>query len=370
VINLISIAQPLISEEEIEEVVKVLKSGFIAQGPKVTEFEEKFAEYVGVEYAVATSSGTTALHLALLSLGIEKGDEVLTTPFSFAATGNSILFTGARPVFIDIDPKTYNLDPQKIEEAIGKKTKAIMPVHLYGQPADMDPIKQIAEDHNLWIIEDAAQAHGAIYHNQMTGSLGDLACFSFYPTKNMTTGEGGIITTDSEELADDARMLRSHGESERYTHIMLGYNFRMTDIAAAIGMVQLKRLDDFNRSRIENAEYLTTHIKSIEGIKPPFVMDQVKHVFHQYTVRVENGKRDLIKNFLAENGVGTGVHYPKTIYQQKLYQDMGLTGNCIHSEKAAKEVLSLPVHPGLSVDNLEEIVNMLEEASEKFFSGE
>lgn len=364
---MIPIAQPLISDQEIDEVVKVLKSGFIAQGPKVAEFEEKFAEFVGVEHAVATSSGTTALHLAILSLGIGKDDEVITTPFSFAATANSILFTGARPVFVDIEPKTYNLDPNKIEEAITEKTKAIMPVHLYGQPADMDPIKQIAEENNLWVIEDAAQAHGAQYHNQMAGSLGNIACFSFYPTKNMTTGEGGMITTDSEELADAARILRSHGESERYNHTVLGYNFRMTDIAAVIGLVQLKRLDDFTKSRIENAEYLNTHIDTIEGIIPPFVMDQVKHVFHQYTVQVENSKRDDVRNFLAELGVGTGVHYPKTIYGQKLYQDLGITGNCPHSEKAASKVLSLPVHPGLTVEDLGEIVNLLEEASEKFF---
>ena len=364
---MIPIAQPLISNQEIDEVVKVLKSGFIAQGPKVAEFEEKFADYIGVEHAVATTSGTTALHLSLLALEIEKGDEVISTPFSFAATGNSILFTGATPVFVDINPKTYNLDPQKIEENINKNTKAIMPVHLYGQPADMDPIKKIVDEHNLFLIEDAAQAHGAQYHNQMVGSMGDMACFSFYPTKNMTTGEGGMITTDNDELAEAARMLRSHGESERYTHMMLGYNFRMTDIAAAIGLVQLERLDDFTKSRIENADYLTTHIDTIEGIEPPFVMDQVKHVFHQYTVRIGNGKRDDVKNFLAELGVGTGVHYPKTIYQQKLYQDMGIKANCPQAEKAAAEVLSLPVHPGLTVDDLGEIVNSLEEASEKFF---
>lgn len=365
---MIPIAQPLISDEEIEEVVKVLKSGFIAQGPKVAEFEEKFAEYVGVEHAVATSSGTTALHLALLSLGIEKGDEVITTPFSFAATANSILYTGAKPVFADIDPQTYNLDPKRIEEVITEKTKAIMPVHLYGQPADMDPIKKIAEEHNLWVIEDAAQAHGALYHGQMAGSLGDMACFSFYPTKNMTTGEGGMITTDSSDLADAARILRAHGESERYTHVVLGYNFRMTDIAAAIGLVQLKKIDNFNKSRIENAEYLTTHVKSMDGLEPPFIMDQVKHVFHQYTIQVKDGKRDDLKDFLGENGVGTGVHYPKTIYQQKLYQEMGIKGNCPQAEKAATEVLSIPVHPGLKTDDLKEVVVVLEEASERFFS--
>lgn len=364
---MIPIAQPLISDQEIEEVVKVLKSGFIAQGPKVAEFEEKFADYIGVEHAVATTSGTTALHMALLALEIEKGDEVITTPFSFAATANSILFTGASPVFTDIDPKTYSLDPKKIEEKINKNTKAIMPVHLYGQPADMDPIRKIADEHNLFLVEDAAQAHGAQYHGQMVGSMGDMACFSFYPTKNMTTGEGGMITTDNDELAEAARMLRSHGESERYSHMLLGYNFRMTDIAAAIGLVQLKRLKEFTKSRIENAEYLTTHIDTIEGINAPFVMDHVKHVFHQYTVRVENDKRDEIKDFLTELGVGTGVHYPKTIYQQKLYQDMDIRANCPTAEKAASEVLSLPVHPGLTVEDLGEIVNSLEEASDKFF---
>jgi len=368
VINLIPIAQPLISDEEIEEVVKVLKSGFIAQGPKVAEFEKRFAEYVGVEHAVATSSGTTALHLALLSLGLEKDDEVITTPFSFAATANTILYTGAKPVFVDIDPKTYNIDPKKIEDAINSKTKAIMPVHLYGQPADMDPIKKIAEDHDLWIVEDAAQAHGALYHGQMIGSLGDIACFSFYPTKNMTTSEGGMITTDSDELASTARILRAHGESERYTHVILGYNFRMTDIAAAIGIVQLKRLENFNKSRIENAEYLTTHIETMDGIEPPFILDQVKHVFHQYTIRVGNGKRNVFKDFLDENGIGTGIHYPKTIYEQKLYQDLDIEGHCPVAEKAAEDVLSIPVHPGLKVDDLEEIVSVLEVASEKYFS--
>ncbi len=362
---MISIAQPLISNQEIEEVVKVLKSGFIAQGPRVAEFEEKFAEYIGTEYAVATSSGTTALHLALLSLGLKKHDEVITTPFSFAATANSILYTGAKPVFVDINPQTYNLDPYKVEEAITEKTKAIMPVHLYGQPAEMDFINQLAEKHDLKVIEDAAQAHGAIYKDRMVGSLGDVACFSFYPTKNMTTSEGGMITTNNIKLADIVRILRSHGETERYTHTILGYNFRMTDIAAAIGLIQLKRLNNFNNKRIKNAKYLTTHIKDIYGITPPFVADQVKHVFHQYTIRVENGKRDKLKDYLTEKGIGTGIHYPKTIYNQELYQNLGITGKCIQAEKAATEVLSIPVHPGLKLDDLKEIIVALTDASEK-----
>jgi perosamine synthetase len=362
---MIPIAKPIISDEEVEEVVKVLKSGFIAQGPKVAEFEEKFAEYVGVEYAVASSSGTTALHLALLAAGVKSGDEVITTPFTFAATGNSVLYTGAKPVFVDIDKNTYNINPDKIEEAITDKTKVLMPVHLYGQPADMDPINKIAEDHDLVVIEDAAQAHGALYNNKKTGSLGDMGCFSFYPTKNMTTSEGGMITTDNKEMADTARILRAHGESERYTHVTLGYNFRMTDIAAAIGVVQLKKLDKFNEKRIENASFLTSKINNINGIKAPYVTDNVKHVFHQYTVRVDKSKRDQLIDFLKINGIGTGIHYPKPIYQQKLYQEMGFNVKCIEAENASLEVLSLPIHPSLKQEDLEVIVNVLEEASKE-----
>jgi len=361
---MISIAKPLIGEEEIEEVEKVLKSGFIAQGPKVAEFEEAFASYVGAEHAVAVSSGTTALHLSLLAAGVKDGDEVITTPFSFAATGNCALYVGARPVFVDIDPKTYNINPELIEGAITKKTKAILPVHLYGQPAKMDSINTIAKEHDLVVIEDAAQAHGAMFQDKKVGSLGDMGCFSFYPTKNMTTSEGGMITTNNPEMADKARILRAHGEKERYQHEILGYNFRMTDIAASIGLVQLKKLDGFNQKRIENAEYLTEHIKVLNGIKPPYVSPEVRHVFHQYTIRVEDGKRKDIMEYLNQEGIGTGIHYPIPIYKQKLYQDLGYHDKCPETEKAASEVLSLPVHPALSIEELEKIVISLEAGSE------
>ena len=364
---MIPVAKPLIGEEEIEEVEKVLRSGFIAQGPRVAEFEEAFASYVGTEHAIATSSGTTALHLSLLAMGVGEGDEVITTPFSFAATGNCALYVGARPVFVDIDPATFNLDPQQIEKAITKKTRAIIPVHLYGQPAKMDIIKKIAEENDLMIVEDAAQAHGAIFQDRMVGTWGDMACFSFYPTKNMTTSEGGIITTNNSEMADNARMLRAHGEKGRYHHSILGYNFRMTDIAAAIGLVQLKKLDGFNNKRIENAEYLTEHLNGILGIEPPFVSSEVKHVFHQYTVRVEDGKRNDLMNYLGQEEIGTGIHYPIPIYRQELYQKMGYNDQCPLTEKAASEVLSLPVHPSLSVEELEKIVIALEGASDKLF---
>lgn len=362
---MIPIAKPLIADEEVEEVVKVLRSGFIAQGPKVAEFEEKFAEYIGVEHAVAVSSGTTALHLALLAAGIKPGDEVITTPFSFAATGNSILYVGAKPVFVDIDNKTYNLDPEKIEESVTENTKAIMPVHLYGQPAEMKPINEIAEDIGAVVIEDSAQAHGATYMGKKAGSLGDMGCFSFYPTKNMTTSEGGIVTTNNKEMADMIGVLRAHGESERYTHVVLGYNFRMTDIAAAIGIAQLKKLEKFNEKRIANAKYLTEAIKGIDGIEAPYVADNVKHVFHQYTIRVDKSHRDELMTSLNSRGIGTGIHYPKPIYMQKLYKDMGYSYSCHEAELASSEVLSLPVHPSLDKQDLEKIVFELKEASEE-----
>jgi perosamine synthetase len=361
---MIPVAKPIIEDEEVDEVIKVLRSGFIAQGPKVAEFEEKFADYIGVDHAIATSSGTTALHLSLLAGGIGPGDEVITTPFTFAATGNSILYVGAKPVFVDINKETYNIDPEMVKNAVTDKTKAIMPVHLYGQPADMDQINEIADDQGLLVIEDAAQAHGAHYKEKMVGSLGDMGCFSFYPTKNMTTSEGGIITTDNHEMAENARVLRAHGESERYTHVVLGYNFRMTDIAAAIGIVQLKKLETFNEKRIMNAKYLTEGIEKIKGIKPPYVSDDVKHVFHQYTIRVEKSKRDELMEFLNSNGIGTGIHYPKPIYQQTLYKELGFTASCPEAEIASFEVLSIPVHPSLGIDELEKIVSVLAQASE------
>ncbi len=360
---MIPIAKPIISDEEIEEVTKVLRSGFIAQGPKVAEFEEKFAKYIGVKHAVATSSGTTALHLALLAAGIGPGDEVITTPFTFAATGNAIIYVGAKPVFVDIDSDTYNINPKMIDEAVTDKTKAIMPVHLYGQPAEMDLINSSAKDHELLVIEDAAQAHGATYKGNKTGSLGDVGCFSFYPTKNMTTSEGGIITTDNEEIAEKSRVLRAHGESERYTHVVLGYNFRMTDVAAAIGIVQLKKLDKFNEKRITNAKYLTEHINEINGIKAPYVASNVKHVFHQFTIRVERSKRDELMRFLNNRGIGTGIHYPKPIYEQKVYQELGFRASCPEAELASSEVISLPVHPSLEEIDLIKIVSTLKDAS-------
>lgn len=362
----VPIAKPIIGEEEIENVVEVLKSGMIAQGPKVMEFEEKFANWIGAKYGIATNSGTSALHVALLACGIGEGDEVITTPFTFIASGNAIVYTGATPVFADIDLDTYTIDPDKIEDLITDKTKAILPVQLYGQAADMDKIREIAEKHDLKIIEDAAQAHGAEYNGEKVGILGDMACFSFYPTKNMTTSEGGMITTNDEELAKKAQMFRAHGASERYHHDEIGYNFRMTDIAAAIGLAQLKVIDEFNDKRISNANYLNEQLKDIEGIVTPKSPDNYKHVYHQYTVRVEKGNRDDWVEFLTNKGIGTGIHYPIPLYNQPIYKKLGIEGDCPLAEKAADNVISLPVHPSLTKEDLDLVVDAVKEASAKF----
>lgn len=361
---MINIANPIIGDEEIEAVTEVLKSGMLAQGAVVEEFQEKFAQYCEAKYGIATSSGTTALHTALVACGVEPGDEVITTPFTFAATSNSVLYSGAKPVYADIDEKTFNLDPEKIEEKITDKTKAILPVHLYGQPADLNPMLELAEKYDLKVIEDAAQAHGSTYHGKKIGSIGDAGCFSFYPTKNMTTGEGGMVTTNDEELAEKASMVRAHGESKRYEQSLLGYNYRMTNIGASIGLVQLKNIEKFNEKRNENAKYLSDGMNSIDGITTPIIDDNVTHVFHQYTIRVSKD-RDAFKDFLTEKGIGTGVHYPIVLYKQPYYQSMGISGNCPVAEKAASEVISLPVHPSLTTDELDTIISAVKEGSEK-----
>jgi perosamine synthetase len=356
---MISIAQPLLGNEEAAAIVSVLASGQLAQGKQVAEFERRFAALCGVREAVAVSSGTASLHLALLAHNIGPGDEVITTAFSFAATANVILLAGATPVFIDIDPETYNLDPALVEAAITPRTKAVMPVHLYGNPCDMEPLERLARIHGLTIIEDACQAHGARIGEKVVGSFG-TGCFSFYPTKNMTTGEGGIVTTDDPEIADRVRLLRNHGQKTRYIHTLLGYNMRMTDLQAAIGLVQLSKLEQFNERRIENAQFLTAHLK--EALPTPIARPGYRHVYHQYTIRTRGDREQWVAR-LRERGVGTGIHYPLPIYQQPFYQESserfricGENASLPETELAAKQVLALPVHPALSKDDLSTIV--------------
>ncbi|RLF88561.1 aminotransferase DegT [Thermococci archaeon] len=364
---MIPIAKPLISEEEINAVVEVLKSGMLTSGKEVKEFEKEFAQYLGVKHAVAVANGTAALDVALKALKIKPDDEVITTPFTFIASANAILFQGAKPVFADIDPKTFDLDPNDVLEKITDKTKAIVVVHLYGQPADMKAFKDIAEDYKLYLIEDCAQAHGAEFEGQKVGTFGDIAAFSFYPTKNMTTGEGGMVVTNNDELAKRADLIRNHVQAEKYLHVELGYNLRMTNIAAAIGRVQLKKLDGWNKKRIENAKLLSEGIKKIDGLTPPYVDPRAKHVFHQYVIRVEEefplSRKDLMAK-LRERGIGSAVHYPMPVHHQPLYQKLGYPKDiCPNAIEASKKVLSLPVHPAVSEEDIAYIIGTLKELS-------
>ncbi|MGQ9927034.1 MAG: DegT/DnrJ/EryC1/StrS family aminotransferase [Chloroflexaceae bacterium] len=349
---MIPIARPQIGPEEEEAVLAVLRSGMLAQGPEVARLEAAFAAVCGVAHAIAVSNGTAALFLALRAHDIGPGDEVITTPFSFIATGNSILMAGARPVFVDIDEQTFNLDPAQVEAAITPATRAIMPVHLYGQPAAMDALCAIAERHGLVIIEDAAQAIGAYDQGRPVGSFG-TGCFSLYATKNITSGEGGMITTNDAQLADRLRLLRSHGSRVRYYHDFLGYNFRMTDLQAAIGNAQLAKLERFTERRIANAAYFDQTITHPQVLKP-FVRPGVRHVYHQYTVRILGDRDEAIRQLRAA-GVDTAVFYPLPIPHQPMYRELGYNQSLPVAERLSSQVLALPVHPGLNNEELTRI---------------
>ena len=348
---MIKISEPWIGEKEKNEVIKVIESGMLVQGEKVKEFEDRFKEYLGVKNAIAVNSGTAALHLALLSLGLKKDDEVITSAFSFIASANSVKFCNGKVVFVDIGDD-YNIDVSKIKEKISEKTKVIMPVHLYGNPCDMDEIMKIAKENKLNVVEDCCQAHGAEYKNKKVGSIGEVGCFSFYASKNMTTGEGGMIVTNDDGIAEKCRLLRNHGSKKKYRHEVLGYNYRMMDLNAVIGIEQLKRLDEFNNKRRENAEYYN---KNLGNVVKPVVDRNKKHVFHQYTIRVKD--RDEVIKKLEEKGIGYGVYYDKPIYKQKVYS--GEYEELENTERISKEVISLPVHPKLSKEDLDKVIEVL-----------
>ena len=363
----IPIAKPILGREELEAVRKVFESGMLVQGEKVKLFEEKFAEYIGVEHAVAVANGTMALDTALKALGLGPGDEVVTSAFSFIASSNCVLFQGAKPVFADIDLRSFNIDASDVAEKITARTRAIIPVHLFGQPAEMDALKDLAEDHEIALVEDAAQAHGAEYKGQRVGCLGDIGCFSFYATKNMSTGEGGMITTNNSELARRLRLIRDHGQTEKYHHTILGYNYRMTEMCAAVGLVQLKKLDGFIKRREKNAELLTMGIKKITGLTPPCVKNDVRHVFYQYAVKVEDDypmNRNELAGHLTQTGVGAAVYYPVPIYKQPFYKTLGYGRVvCPTVEEVCKRILSLPVHPSVSNEDVAYILDVLEGVS-------
>ncbi len=351
---MIPISKPYIGEAERKAVLAVLDSGMLVQGPCAAQLEARFAATCGTAHAVATSSGTAALHIALLAHGIGRGDEVITTPFTFIASANSIIYTGARPVFVDVEEDTFNINPALVEAAITPRTRAILAVHLYGYPCDMDAIGDIARRNNLALIEDAAQAIGADCRGRRVGSFG-TGCFSLYATKNVMCGEGGMITTDDSALAERCRMIRSHGMQRRYYHDVLGFNYRLSDLHAAIGLAQIDRLDDFTARRRANAAYLNAHIKTVitPRVRPGF-----GHVWHQYTVRLRGAaERDAAVQQLTEAGIGTGIFYPVPAHKQRHLAAMGLGSTPLPAaERLAGEVISLPVHPQLSQADLETIV--------------
>ncbi|MBO1337581.1 DegT/DnrJ/EryC1/StrS aminotransferase family protein [Streptomyces sp. VRA16 Mangrove soil] len=347
-------ARPVIGENEIQAAVRVLRSGRVVQGPEVAAFEEEFAALVEGRSCVAVNSGTSALHLTLLALGIGGGDEVIVPSFSFAATANAVRLVGAEPVFADIDPRTYCLDPRAVAALIGPRTAAIMPVHLYGHPAAMDELTPLAERHGLAVVEDACQAHGAALHARPAGAHGAAGCFSFYPTKNMHALEGGMVTTADPELARTLRLLRNQGMEERYANEIVGANLRMTDVNAAVGRVQLASLATWTERRRAHAKRLDALITA-GAVTTPYVADGARHVYHQYVIRVP--ERDTVQRELAALGIGSAVYYPTPIHRLAPYS----TGDRLpETERAAAEVLALPVHPTLTDTEVERVAEAVE----------
>jgi len=365
---------PSIDDDEISEVVKTLKSDWLTMGPKTIEFERIISEYTGAKHTVAVNSCTAALHLSLISSGVGKGDEVITTPFTFAATGNTIIHAGAKPVFVDIKKDTYNIDPKKIVDAITPKTKSIIPVHYAGQPCDMKSILKIAEDYNLLVIEDAAHAIGAEYNGKKIGTIGHATCFSFYATKNMTTGEGGAITTDNDKLADRLRTLRLHGinkdawnrysaEGSWYYEIEeCGWKYNMTDLQAALGIHQIKKLDEFNNTRRRYTNIYNEIFGKIDELIIPYEKSNVKHAYHLYPILLKNLDRNLFINKMTEKGIGCSVHFIPLhlhpFYRNKFGFKIGQFPN---AEFVYEHEVSLPLYPKMTRNDIEYVANSVVE---------
>jgi perosamine synthetase len=348
-------AKPIVGDEERAAVDRVMRSGMIAQGPEVATFEEEFAAQVtGGRRCVAVNSGTSGLHLGLLAAGIGPGDEVIVPSFTFAATANSVALTGATPVFADIEPDHFCLDVDSVRAAVTDRTAAVMPVHLYGHPADMDAYAALASETGIRVFEDAAQAHLATWRGAPVGSFGDFAMFSLYPTKNMTSGEGGMVSCASEEIARNVRLLRNQGMERQYANEVVGFNARMTDIHAAIGRVQLAKVGAWTETRRANAAFLDAHL---EGVVVPPVAEEATHVYHQYTIRVTDGERDRVVTALREeHQVGCGVYYPIPNHRLESLRHLAPDLELPVTTQAAAEVVSLPVHPSLTEGDLERIV--------------
>lgn len=361
----INISKIMLDNAEINAILQVLKSGQLTQGEKVLEFEELFAKYIGVKYTVAVNSGTAALHCACWAVGLKEGDEVITSPFTFAASANCILMCGAKVIFTDIEEETFNIDPYSIKQKITKNTKAIIPIDLYGQPYKFDETNKIAKENNLTIIEDACQAIGAGYQQLKTGKLGKVGCFSFYATKNLMTGEGGMLVTDDKNIADKARLFRNHGQKERqrYQYLALGFNYRMKETEAVLGIEQLKKIDQLNKMRINNANFLLNNLKNIKGLILPEIIKGNYHVFHQFTIRITKDfkiTRDQFIVYLKSKNINCGIYYPQPIHLSPHFKKYGYQkGDFPVAEKISQEVVSIPVHPYLTKKDLDYIVKTI-----------
>ena len=352
---MIPINLPKIDEEEIEAVVKVMRRGpltnALGAGPMVTQFEKNFAEFAGVKHAIAVNTGTAALHAAIVAAGVKQGDEVILPSFTFVATAEAVVMAGGKPVFADIDPETHHISPDAIEKNVTKKTKAIVPVDLYGLAVDIKPIRKIAAEHDLAIVEDAAQAHGATYAGKPAGVFADAACWSLYASKNMTTGEGGVVTTDSDEMAETLRLIRTHGEKAKYASLMLGYNYRMSEIQAVIGLVQLEKLPAFVAKRRENAKRLTKLLAASDRLKLPKESEERQHSWYLYTVRLQNStesERNKIVEELRRKEIGAEVYYINPVHLMPYYRESFGKRRLPETEKASKQVFSLPIHPDVT----------------------
>ncbi len=368
----IPINMPLFSGEEVQAVTKVLKSGIVTNksgsGPKVLQFERAFAHYVGVKYSLAFNNGTAALHASLLAADVGPEDEVIVPSFTFVATAECVALTGAKPVFVDIDPLSYCMDPESFRHAITGKTRAVIPVHLYGLPADMAVINEIAQKNELIVIEDAAQAHGAEYYGKKAGALGDMACFSFYASKNMTTGEGGMVTAVNRKFLEKLHLIRVHGESREYRSITIGHNYRLPEMEAAIGCVQLSKLPKFLEKRRKNAALLTEKLSDIKSLELPMAYEGRKHGWYVYTVRLKganSGKRNKFVKHLNRRRVGAAVYYPVPIHKMPYYREQFDEFNLPNTEKASRQVFSLPVHPGIGEMEINHIAKTVEKALRK-----
>ncbi len=350
-----------IKNEVDKKLIEVCENTAFTMGPFVEEFEKKFSEYLGVKHFVATSTGTSALHTALLAFGIGNGDEVLVPVNTFTATAEAVVMVGAKPVFVDNDPLTYNMDVSKIEQLITHKTRAIIPVHLYGQPADMEKIGEIASKHNLIVIEDCAQAHGAKFKGKMVGTFGHAACFSFYPGKNLGSyGEGGGVATNSDDIAEKMDKIRNHGSKIKYVHEFVGYNYHMHGFQGAVLTIKLKYLDGWNKRRREIAEKYTEKLKDIKDLSLPYVQKDCEHVFHLYVIRTSF--REELRQFLNDNGVGTNIHYPYPLHLQESYKFVGYKqGDFPIAEEYAPKLLSLPMYPEMTDEQIDYVVSKIKE---------